>query len=132
VIPAPYASPSWVAPRCSRNCFTAAPSACCSSPDRVINVTLSKPTDILTQAAFDLVRLSRVIARIDIGLHREEHPLRRLFDVSENCLASDHDNLAFARDLRRHSDDVIELVSRTSDLLEDLAPLRLAQQSGKR
>lgn len=50
----------------------------------------------ITQTAFDLDGLVRIVKRIQISLHREEHARRRLINRPKDGLAADHDDLSFA------------------------------------
>ncbi len=87
----------------------------------------------VAQARVDLNGLVRVVKRIDIYLHRDEHARRRLVDDSENRLTANHHDLSLTRHSGRRCDQVLELSSLQggSDRLEDLAALRLTEQPGE-
>jgi hypothetical protein len=81
----------------------------------------------VAESTVDQVRCARVMQRVDVGLERLQQRSRRCLVGAENRLASNDDELAFARDAGRRSDDVFELVdAQLHHLAQDPLALRLA------
>src|SRR5580704_11745140 len=59
----------------------------------------------------DLDCLLGSCARVHVGLLREEHCVWRVWELTEDRLAADYDDVALARDRGRRPDDMLELVA---------------------
>jgi hypothetical protein len=65
----------------------------------------------ITEARVDLFRLRRIVAWVDISLHREQRALGRIVDRTEDGLAADDDDLLLSRDLSRGGNQVVEVLA---------------------
>jgi hypothetical protein len=85
------------------------------------------------ERAVDQVGGTGIVQRVDIGLERPQHRLRRPPEGAENRLTAHHDELVLTSHLRRRSHDVLELHrAHLCDLVQDASALGLTQRAGER